>query len=363
MNVLLLGTDASAFTEGSALHHRLLAYGTRVETLSILVISSSVHPHKKIAENVFLYSVGGTPLIRFLRAVKKGKSIAKEKSIHVVSAQDPFEIGWVGMKVAESVGATLHVQVHTDIGSPFFKIHSWKNRIRLHVARRVLPRARGVRAVSKRSAEGVRTLSPKSTITILPIRAVPPQEVLPQKKKPFGFTLLMLGRLTKEKDIETAIKTLVLLKKAYPTLGLLIVGEGSERTHLEAFARGQGVAERVMFAGPLPTYEALGQAHALLHTSRYEGYGLVFIESALAGVPNVATDVGIMGDIFKNEESALVCPVGDTACLKTKISELIEDVRLQFTLRENAKLAAETHVISEEEYLDIWKKDIVGNFT
>lgn len=360
MNVLLLGTDTSAFTEGSALHQRLIAYGTRSETLSILIISRTSYPHKKIGENVFVYSAGGTPFSRFFRAITLGRNIVKEKNIHIVSAQDPFEIGWVGMKIAERTGAKFSVQMHTDIGSPFFKTESWKNRIRLTIARQVLPRAQSVRVVSKRAEEGIRKIFPKSTITILPIRAIPPQEVLPQKEKPFGFTLLMLGRLSKEKDVETAIKTLALLKKTYPTLGLLIVGEGPERKHLENFARAEGVAGKVTFAGALPTYEALAQAHALLHTARYEGYGLVFMESAFAGVPIIATDVGIMGDVFKNEESALICPIGDTACLKTKISELIEDVRLQFTLRENAKLVAEKYAMSEEEYLDVWEKDMKG---
>jgi glycosyltransferase involved in cell wall biosynthesis len=77
-------------------------------------------------------------------------------------------------------------------------------------------------------------------------------------------------------------------------IGLTIVGEGSEHESLIQRAKHAGIESRVEFVGwqhDIGRY--LARADVVLVPSRYEGYGLVIVEALAAGVPVIATDVGV----------------------------------------------------------------------
>ncbi len=74
-----------------------------------------------------------------------------------------------------------------------------------------------------------------------------------------------------------------------------IIGDGPERSRLEALAHELGVVEQVDFAGfvsdeQLPRYYA--GAHCYIHTAIQESFGLSVIEAAYSGCPVVAVDEG-----------------------------------------------------------------------
>ncbi|QYE35008.1 glycosyltransferase [Polymorphobacter sp. PAMC 29334] len=100
-------------------------------------------------------------------------------------------------------------------------------------------------------------------------------------------TLVAAGRLMPQKDFGLAFETLAALG---PEWRLDLLGDGRERGRLEARAAALGVADRVTFAGHVPSVAPyLARADALLCTSRYEGYPAVLIEALAAGVPVVTT--------------------------------------------------------------------------
>lgn len=100
-------------------------------------------------------------------------------------------------------------------------------------------------------------------------------------------TLVTAGRLMPQKDFGLAFETLAALG---PEWRLDLLGDGRERDRLEARAAALGVADRVNFAGHVPsTAPYLARADAFLCTSRYEGYPAVLIEALAAGVPVVTT--------------------------------------------------------------------------
>jgi glycosyltransferase involved in cell wall biosynthesis len=88
----------------------------------------------------------------------------------------------------------------------------------------------------------------------------------------------------------------------------------------------------------------LATTDVFVQASAYEGYGATFVEAAFAGTPIVSTDVGIMGEVLQADVGALICPVGDVACLARQIARLIEDENLRRHLARNAKSAAEEHL-------------------
>jgi glycosyltransferase involved in cell wall biosynthesis len=250
------------------------------------------------------------------------------------------------------------VQVHTDFLSPWFvKSGSWYmsllNRYRCKIAGRVLPETDGIRVVSERirtsllSRYDARIPAP-AVIPVAVDVAVP--ESIPLPEHPFKFTLIAVGRLEAEKRIKDVLMALKLVVTAYPITGLFIAGEGREHRRLGRMARKLGLAEKVVFLGDRPDARALmPSAHVFIQASAYEGYGRTLIEAALAKVPIVTTDVGIIGDVLKDGTDALVSPVANPAAMARNIMKLIEDLSLRQELATHAEEHAQDHLASAHD--------------
>ena len=359
----MLSTDATALREGSATRERFREYNALSDTLSIIVLTTDRQslPRGALAPRVTLYATRSwnRPLalldagIIAWRLIRSGDS-----SQTVLTAQDPFELGLLGLIIARCLGIYLQVQIHTDFASPFFKNESLRNRLRTFLAQRVIPRADGVRVVSERIAAAVRDIALWQRVVVLPIY-VPLSPREPKQTSTDKLTILAVSRLTKEKDIATALKALRDVLAQFPNVTFRIVGEGPEHTALENEARNLGIEKSVVFEGHTddvaPYYQS---ADVFLLTSRYEGYGRVLIEAAYANLPIIMTNVGIAGDILLDEKHALVCTVSSPQCIASKLERLIADPLLRGRLGTAAREAVESARISKEEYLMRYRESL-----
>lgn len=298
MIVLSIGSDRKLFEDGSAVQVRAAAYGECFDAMHIIVFSTREHgfpTSKQIAANVWAYPTNSRS--RWLYGFDACRIAWKMKLIGVVTVQDPFETGLVGWMIARLKRVPLHVQVHTDIFAVGFVRGRPLNYLRRILAKFVLRRAAGVRVVSERIQRSVKKYSPRRIpVYILPIFVETEQFVNLQRVKhpKFKIALLCVGRLEPEKRFGRAITALAMARKAGHDTGLTIVGEGSQRAVLEEFAERLGVLQWVEFVGwqqDLAPYYAA--ADVVLVPSDFEGYGMVIIEALSAGIPVIATDVGI----------------------------------------------------------------------
>lgn len=100
--------------------------------------------------------------------------------------------------------------------------------------------------------------------------------------------LVAIGGLIALKNHATLIAMMSLLPE---TFHLTIMGDGPDRSHLEALARRFGVHGRVAFSGYV--YDAarlLRSFDILLHPSLIESFGIVVLEGLLTRIPVVVTD-------------------------------------------------------------------------
>jgi glycosyltransferase involved in cell wall biosynthesis len=345
MKVLMISTDRKLFDPKSTVRARLIHYGTIVEELHILVFArADMHlADTKIAENVFLYSTHSSNRFFYITdAVWKVKHF--NIAFDMVTAQDPFECGLAAWRIAKKAKVPFELQVHTDLGSRYFKKESGLNRTRLHIARFTLPRANSVRVVSERIAAYVR-LRTKAPVTILPIFVdvtaianTNPTFSLHERYPDFTFSILMASRLEPEKDIEIAINALKDVVAKYPKTGLIILGDGFRKGAIELEAKRLGLSKHVIFPGwesdPISYFKG---ASMFLLTSKYEGYGQVLVEAAAAGCPIVSTDVGIVGSVLKENEDLLTVPIHSPKVVAEKISVLINDNNLRRRLVVHAR--------------------------
>ncbi len=374
MKIISIGTDRNLFLKDSHVRARSVEYGSLFDELYFVVFSLKKLGLKKeqIAPNVWIYPTNSSLKIFYIKnAVTIARQIYHERNFSpqnvVVTCQDPFETGLVGLKLKKILHTPLHIQIHTDLFNRFFLRDSLLNRIRVYIAKKVLLRADAVRVVSKKIAESlVKKQWFKKTPDVLPIFVdiekiinAPVSTDLKKKYPQFNFVIFMASRLTKEKNIFLAFRALKSIIQKYPKVGLVVVGEGSQKNTLENFVNGNNLSKNVVFESwqnDLASYYKT--ADLFLLTSDYEGYGMTIIEAVASHCPVVSTDVGIASDILKDGD-VFVCPVRDEKCLIEKIENYIENNSLRETSVHEffARLPLVTSV-SKTAYLNDYKKSI-----
>ena len=360
MKVLFISNDPTIFDVRSDTRARMRAYAEAIGELHIL---SSANKNAKEEQdgNLFLHPIHCWKLFRVRALAERAHELILKHSIEVVSAQDPFEHGLIALRAISKVQAPrpkLHIQVHTDFLSPWFvKSGNWRsprvrmpllNRWRRRIADRVLPEAAGIRVVSERIKASLiarygSSIPEPSVIPVAVDTEVSEPVRLPEHQ--FTFALIAVGRLEPEKRIEDVLAAIKLVVEHYPMVGLFIVGSGSEHDRLERMTHKLGLTDKVIFLGERADARGLMRsAQAFIQASAYEGYGRTLIEAALARVPIITTDVGIVGEVFKGYEDVLAVPVADPTALSLSIVGFIEDnrVRQEFPIR--AEAAARAHL-------------------
>ena len=324
----MLSRDAKIFEKESAVRARMVEYGTLFEELHIVVLNKRFKnkdlrlKNIKIGNNVWVYPTNSRTICFYafdaMRVAKKifatnykpsfdklkiSSKVEGQTTNWVITAQDPFETGYVASKIAKKLHIPLQIQIHTDFLSPYFWRESLKNKVRVFLGMWLLKKADCIRVVSNRIKDSIKSnvKCQMSDVSILPIfvdagkikNAAP--AVLPKK---FDFTILWVGRLEKEKNCSLALAAFTQVVKKIPNAGLIIVGDGSEREKLELRIRNYELSNNVIIEGwKNDSAGYYKSADVLLVTSLYEGYGLSMVEARIAGIPVIAPDVGIAREV------------------------------------------------------------------
>ncbi len=309
MKVLAIGSDRQLFQADSDVCRRQIEYAKNLSRLDIIVFTKRVLSlcAAQIGSNIFVYPTNSASRWFYpFDAVRLGKRLSKPD---LVTAQDPFESGWAAWRLAQRFDSKLELQIHTDIGSSYFRRHSILNLIRFWLAHFLLPRADHVRVVSNRIKNFLVTRwhLPENRIEVRPITvdAVAIKQAIPsvdlhQKYSEFQKIILMASRLEPEKNINLAIRAMRLVNQKLPEAGLLIVGSGSEEAKLRSLIFRLGLVDRVRLEPSVDQTTLISYyktADLFLLTSLYEGYGLTLVEARAAGCPIVSTDVGVAREV------------------------------------------------------------------
>jgi len=133
-----------------------------------------------------------------------------------------------------------------------------------------------------------------------------------------------VGRLVPWKRVDRILEAVAKI----PDLGLLIIGDGPERSSLEQQAASLGISARVYFAGQRNREETLGLMSAcdiFVLNSTYEGLPHVVLEAMALGLPVVATAVGGTPEVVKDGENGLLIPPGDGNAIVKALRRLCDD--------------------------------------
>lgn len=351
MHVLMFSTDDRVFEAGSEVRGRMERLAEELGSLRIIVFTRAERREETAGKKLFLYPTLAAFSISAYRAV-----VALSERLAgamgrpaLITVQDPLASP-IAFRLRRRFSVPVEIQVHTDFLNTAFRFETLKNRLRYHFYRWALRRADSIRVVSGRIRRGMVDYLgiPPERIVVLPvfadvaaIRAAIPASELRRLYQHFHPIVLTVGRLTREKNFRLALEIFAGFRRQSPNSLLLIIGDGPERGVLESHARSLGIAESVRFLGwqkdLVPYYKG---ADALLVTSRYEGYGRMFVEAAASGLPIISTDVGIVGELLKPDESALVFRTAEEG--SAALERLFRDPSLREKLRGNATATVAT---------------------
>ena len=81
----------------------------------------------------------------------------------------------------------------------------------------------------------------------------------------------------------------------------------------------------MLLPGRVEPRDWLERADVFVHTSRWEGFGIVLLEAMLASLPVVATSVSAIPEIVVDGETGLLAPAGDVRAIAGQLSALLDD--------------------------------------
>lgn len=134
-----------------------------------------------------------------------------------------------------------------------------------------------------------------------------------------------VSRLSREKGIDIFIAALALLNPSLPWRAV-VVGDGDEMMHLQRQACELGIGHRVDFRGFVTqAADCLREFDIVAMPSRLEGFGLVAAEACAAARPIVATQVGGLVELVREQENGWLVPPDDPHAMAAAIGAAIQD--------------------------------------
>lgn len=223
----------------------------------------------------------------------------------------------VPVVVSERIDPTSH-----DIG------RAWK------AARRwAYPMARAVVVQTESVANWARTIVPAARVRVIPnpvasIRpaAIGARSLMPLPELPANFVAAM-GSLGVRKGFDRLLRAFATATSDRPGWSLVILGEGEERTALEAQAASLGISTRVMLPG-LIEYpgRVLERAGLFALSSSSEGFPNALLEAMSCGCAVVSFDCPSgPADLVQQGINGVLVPPNDEDALAAAIRSLIDD--------------------------------------
>ncbi|MEF8827567.1 MAG: glycosyltransferase family 4 protein [Haloarcula sp.] len=154
------------------------------------------------------------------------------------------------------------------------------------------------------------------------------QATVEQRAATEPLRVVFVGNVTPRKGLDTLVDGVA---EADADIELTVVGRPVDATHVTAVrnrVRERELGERVQFAGRLTDAElasALRSSHVLAVPSRYEGFGIVYLEGMSFGLPALATRAGGAPDIVTDGDTGVLVDPDDSAAVARELERFAAD--------------------------------------
>ena len=287
MRLLALVTDAFGGSGGIAQYNRDLfrALGQCGPEADVLVLPRHGRPDRALPPGVRQLAPHATRLGYLLAALRQAATGGPFDAVfcgHLYMAP-------LGALVAGLLRVPLWLQLHgVEAWMPLTQWQRWAaSRTGLITAVSRHTRRRFLRSANM-SPWRVRVLP--NTVDERFAPGSKPDYLLDRHRLRGKVVLMTVGRLApdeRRKGHDQVIRALPHMVETTPDLVYLVVGDGEDRARLAEMSRQLGVAERVLFTGPVAHDELADyyrSADVFVMPSTQEGFGIVFLEAAASGL-------------------------------------------------------------------------------
>ncbi len=282
----MLSRDSAGLKQTSATANRWRLLRDQGAELDVVVMSRDAGSWSE--EGLRVWSGGGSNIFqRYFRTRRKADSWALVSDL--ITAQDPFELGWIAKCVSRKYAKPFELQDHGgffDGGEAVEPLWPLRSRVAGWLSRR----ASRIRTVSPMSLTKLTENHLGEKTYLLPIAA--DARFAKAKRHVEKDLVVTTGRLVAVKRHDLLIRAFALYAADKPEARLAIVGEGPERKNLKKLVKELKLEKKVEFVGDADPLPWLERASVFALLSKHEGWGVAAIEAAMVGVPVVMTDTG-----------------------------------------------------------------------
>lgn len=182
-----------------------------------------------------------------------------------------------------------------------------------------------------------------------------PQDAMPLQWQEREPAIYMASRFARQKDHDTLIRALSVLKQRGLTPALYLAGAGksSLKTKAERLVAKLGLEQQVHFLGNVSDLpQRLSKTQIFVLATHWEGMPLALVEGMAAGCACVASDVIGAREVVSPEVNGLRVPESDPSAMADALQRLLQDTDLAQRLGS----AARTHALSHYGREQMWEQ-------
>ena len=218
----------------------------------------------------------------------------------------------------------------------------------------ILAQCDSIRAISRAIVDEIETrneivMNP-SSVEICNLSLEDRSSGLPAREQP-KLEVFFLGRLELRKGIDVLLDAIPKVLKRLPHVHFNLAGDdqiaapGSKETFRQIFTRRYPeLTKQVHFLGKISDSEvdALFESASLfVAPSRFESFGLIYVEAMMFGVPCVGCKVGGVPEILGESNGGLLVEPGNSDELASSIVKLLQNPKQRLTLGREGRRAYE----------------------
>ncbi|CDB75170.1 MULTISPECIES: glycosyltransferase [Clostridia] len=270
-----------------------------------------------IPKNPLMFKVFNKRMEKLYKEIVK-----KEGVIDIIHAQSSLWGGISAAYIAEKYNIPLVITEHSSVErGPYVKksyipfiCDSYKK------AQKVITVGNGLK-------NEIESLSGRQDIEVIGNLVDLSKFTIKKRIKNEKFIFFSLAFLEGEKGFDTLIKSFAKKFKDKEAV-LYIGGDGSQRSWLEALTVENGVKDQIIFLGALSRDDVskwMNKCDCFVLPSRYETFGVVYIEALASGRPVIGALNGGAEDIINNLNGYLI-PIDDIDILAEKMIEVYDNI-------------------------------------
>jgi glycosyltransferase involved in cell wall biosynthesis len=147
-----------------------------------------------------------------------------------------------------------------------------------------------------------------------------------------------VGVLLPDKGQDALIRALATVRAEFPSVKLLLVGDGPDKSRLQQLAAKLSVSDAVIFAGFVSAMESVYPALDLFaFPSRFEGLGTSLLSAMSYAIPSVAFRTCAFPEIIEHGRSGLLAELNNDASLPNSIAAILRNPEIALQIGRAAR--------------------------